>query len=68
MIARLEARDALRVSFYRVNRVERTVLRGVAMGDTLAEIAAEMKIPLGSACNYLHTARRTLKKRRTRER
>jgi hypothetical protein len=28
----------------------------------------EMKIPLGSACNYLHTARRTLKKRRTRER
>ena len=68
MIARLEARDALRVSFYRVNRAERTVLRGVAMGDTLAEIAAEMKIPLGSACNYLYTARRTLKKRLARER
>jgi RNA polymerase sigma factor (sigma-70 family) len=68
MIARLEARDALRVAFYRVNRAERTVLRGVAMGDTLAEIAAEMRIPQGSVSTHLYRVRKALKKQRVRGR
>jgi RNA polymerase sigma-70 factor (ECF subfamily) len=63
---RLEARDALRVAFYRVNRAERGVLAGVAQGDTLAEIAAALGIPPGTAGTTIRRVRKALKKHRKR--
>lgn len=68
VIARLEARDAIRVATARLNRRERAILGGVANGDQLAEIAEALRIPVGTAANTLRNARIALKKRRNRER
>lgn len=68
LTVRLEARDALRVAFYRVNRTERAVLEATAEGCTLAEIAAEMRIPQGSVSTHLYRVRKALKKQRVRGR
>ena len=63
MIARLEARDALRVAFYRVNRIEREVLRGTSEGSTLTEVALALGIPEGTAATTLRRTRAILKRR-----
>lgn len=63
-IARLEARDALRVALYRVNRVEREVLARTAQGDQLAEIGDAIGIPAGTVATTLRRVRRILVKRR----
>lgn len=68
VIARLEARDAIRVATARLNRRERAILAGVANGDYLAEMAEALCIPVGTVSNTLRNARVTLKKRRARER
>jgi DNA-directed RNA polymerase specialized sigma24 family protein len=68
VIARLEARDQIRVATARLNRRERAIFAGVANGDHLAEVAEALRIPVGTVSNTLRNARIALKKRRARER
>lgn len=67
-VPRLEARDAVRVALYRVNKREREVLSRVANGEQLNEIGVALSIPMGTAANTLRNVRIALKKRRRRER
>lgn len=68
VIARLEARDQIRVALLRTNRMERAVLEGSAAGDTLAEIGAAVGVPADAAARCLYATRRVLKKRLARGR
>lgn len=62
-VPRLEARDALRVATYQLNRMERALLAGVGEGRTFAEIAEEARIPFGTAATRVRTVRTILRKR-----
>lgn len=61
-VARLEARETLRIVGFRLNRMERALLAGIGEGRTFGEIAEEAQIPFGTAASRVRTVRKILRK------
>ena len=68
LVAQLEAREEVRIAFYRLNREEREALTGIAIGEKFIEIAKRTRTPIGSVAARVGRARAELRKRRRRER
>ncbi len=63
MAAQIEARETLKVIFYRLNRVETSLLTGTAQGETLHEAGKRMRMPWPTVSTQLRAVRRILRKR-----
>lgn len=64
LVARIEHREILKLTFARLNRVETTLMRGVAEGMTLDELGAQTRMPAGTVATKIRAVRRVLVKRR----
>ena len=62
-IAQLEAREALRIITYSLNREERATLEALATGASLVALAARMGIPEGTLFTRVRKLRRILRER-----
>ena len=62
-IARLEARETLRIMTYRLNREEAALLVALASGANLVHLAARMGIPEGTLFTRVRKLRRILRER-----
>ena len=67
-IGQIEAREEVRIAFYRLNRAEREALTGIAIGEKFIEIAKRTKTPIGSVAGRVGRVRAELRKRRAKER
>lgn len=62
-IARLEARETLRIMTYRLNREEEALIVALASGANLVDLAARMGIPEGTLFTRVRKLRRILRER-----
>ena len=66
LAGRIESRETMRDVFARLNRVETTLMRGVAEGMTLDELGAQTRMPAGTVATKIRAVRRVLRKRAAR--
>jgi DNA-directed RNA polymerase specialized sigma24 family protein len=63
LAGRIESREILKLAFARLNRVETTLMRGVAEGMTLDELGAQTRMPAGTVATKIRAVRRVLRQR-----
>jgi len=63
LAAQIEARETVRILFYRLNRVETSLVNGLAQGETLIEAGKRMRMPWPTVSTKVRAVRRVLRQR-----